>query len=431
MRVSVKSLRFSLALTVLAGFAATVSADDWPTFRGANRTAISAESGLLDHWAQDGPRLLWTAQGAGRGYASPAVSAGRIYTLGDGPSTADGDKDEYLTCFNADNGQAIWKSKTGPAWNEGKASWQGSRATPSIDGELLYVITPHGQLICAKTSDGSIAWQKDLKEDFGGKKKDQWGYSESPLVDGNLVLCTPGGEKSTVVALDKQTGELVWSCQHPGDVGAGHSSIVISHVAGRKIYVQNTGGGPIGIAADTGELKWAYDMAPPTAFIPTPIIKGDYVYSVAGYKLGGALLQQIPGTDGSISIKEIYGPQTKLGNKHGGVVLVGNHLYFGVEDQSIFKCADLMTGEVVWEKRSREGKDSTSVVVADGKLFLRYQNGVVSVAQLSPEDYEVSSWFKTPGSGDSDKPSWAHPVISNGRLILREDDAILCYEIRK
>ncbi len=405
-------------------------ADDWPTFRGADRTAVSKETNLLDSWPEGGPELVWTAKGAGRGYASPAVADGRIYTLGDGPSTAD-DQDEYMTCYSASDGTQLWKVKTGPAWNEGsKLSWQGSRSTPTVDGKNVYVITPHGELICSKTDNGEIAWRRDLKSQFQGTKKDGWGYSESPLIDGNRLVCTPGGPDATVVALDKSTGELIWKCSRPKDVGAGHSSIVISYVGGQKVYVQNTGGGPMGVAAESGKLLWSYDMKAPTAFIPSPVIKGDYVFSVAGYNLGGALLQQVPGPGGSVSIKEIYGLKPELGNKHGGVILIGDQIYAGKEDKNAIYCADMMTGNVRWEERG-SGSNSTSVISADGKLYLRYQNGVMAMAKVDPDGFKEISSFTAPGSGDSDKPSWAHPVISNGKLLLREGDSILCYDISK
>jgi outer membrane protein assembly factor BamB len=427
-----------LALAAVASPVAALHAGDWPTFRGPDRTGVSGERNLLDSWGKQGPPLLWTAKGAGSGYASPAVADGRIYTLGDAPSTA-GNEQEYLTCFSASDGQLLWQLEAGPSWNEhGKPDWNGARSTPTVDGERVYVITPFGKLICATTENGAVVWQRDLMEELGGSKKiskdgkkDSWGYSESPLIDGKQLLCTPGGPTATVVSLDKMTGELLWKCVREGDVGAGHSSIVISEVSGRKVYVQNTGGGPMGFTAD-GTLLWTYDMEPPTAFIPSPVIKDDYVFAVAGYGLGGALLQQIPGPGSSVSIKEIYGPQSNLANKHGGVILVGDRLYFDKEDRGLFQSADLMTGQLAWqEQRSKVGSGSASAVVADGKIYIRYANGAVVLANLSGNQLEEISSFTTRGSDDSTNPSWAHPVIANGQLLLREGDAILCYDISK
>lgn len=404
-------------------------ANDWPTFRGADRTAVVSDAELLDSWGEDGPALVWTARGAGRGYASPAIAKGRIYTLGDSLSTAS-DKDEYLTCFDAETGKQLWMTKTGPAWNSGKESWQGSRSTPSVDDSKVYVITPYGKLVAANANDGTIIWQRDLKEEFAGKKKDGWGYSESPLLDGELVICTPGGKDSTVVALDRNTGELVWSCSRPNDVGAGHSSVVISQVGDKKVYVQNTGCGPMGIDAESGALLWEYEAQPPTAYIPTPIIKDNYVFSVGGYGLGGALLKQVPGSNGSVSIEEVYGFNSELDNKHGGLILVGDKIYGGAGDKSIVFGADLVSGEVLWKERG-SGSGSTSVIAAGDKLIVRYQNGVVALASFGPDGFEEISTFEPPGAGDSIKPSWAHPAFANGKLFLRESDLIHCYQVSK
>ncbi len=429
--VSIRSLRLGSLLLAGAGCVGSFSAanaEDWPNFRGENRDGISSSANLMDKWPSSGPKLLFTAEGAGRGYASPAIADGRAYTLGDKVPGAD-DEDERMTCFDANTGKLIWSTKTGPAWNNGKGSWQGSRSTPAVDGDMLYVINPHGRLVAAKASNGDIVWSRDLKDDLGGKKKDSWGYSESPLIDGDNLICTPGGPKATVVALNKATGKTIWTCQREGDPGAGHSCVVISNVGGRKVYVQNTGGGPLGIDAESGQLLWDYDISPPTAFIPTPIIDGDYVYTVAGYGTGGALLRQVA-TPKGVNIEEVYGLQTELGNKHGGVIKIGDHLYFGKEDRSIVICARMDNGEVAWQERGT-GKGSIAIAAADGKIFLRYQSGEVIMAEASPSGFTALGQLKTPTSGDGDKPSWAHPVVANQRLYLREDNTIYVYSLAK
>jgi outer membrane protein assembly factor BamB len=406
------------------------SADQWPTFRGADRTAVSSEKGLLDRWGRSGPKLLWKSKGAGSGYASPAVADGKVYTIGDRPSTVSADG-QYLSCYDLNNGKQLWITKTGPAWNghPSQPAWNGARSTPTIDEDRIYSLNADGTLFCLNTK-GKILWKKSLIDDFGGSKHDSWGYSESPLVDGRLLVCTPGGASATMVALDKMTGELVWTSSRPKDVGAGHSSIVISQVNDRKVYVQNTGGGPMGVDAETGQLLWDYDIPAPVAFIPTPIIKDDLVFTVAGYGTGGALLKQIATADGGVTVKEIYGLNRDLDNKHGGLILVGDHLYGGRQDRNQLFCADLLTGEVLWRERG-SGSGSTSVIAADGKLFVRFQDGKVALAKISTEGYEEISSFQTPGSGTGSLPSWAHPVIVDGKLLLREDDAILCYQIKR
>lgn len=413
------------SLLVLGVSASNILAENWPTFRGADRTSV-AKGQYLTEWPAGGPKLLWQTKGAGRGYASLAIVDGKIYTLGDNLSTAGNDKDEYLTCFDA-SGKPLWKSKTGPAWNEGSPDWQGSRSTPTVDGGLVYVITPHGVLVACDAATGAEKWRKDLKKEFGGKKADSWGYSESPLLDGENLICTPGGTENTMVALNKKTGELVWKSARPEDIGAGHSSIVISTVGGTKVYVQTTGSGALGVSAKTGKLLWSYPIAKTTAVIPTPIVKGDYVFFSAGYGRGGALLQQV-GSGESITMKEIYGLNKELGNKHGGVVLIGDYLYGDSDDQGMPFCAEFMTGKQVWKSR---GSGSRSAVVIGGgdRIYVRFQNGVLALAEATPKGYEEKGSFQIPGSEGS--PSWSHPVILDGKLYLREGDAILCYDISK
>jgi len=401
--------------------------DSWPTFRGPARTAVAPDTGLLTEWPKDGPKLLWQVDGAGRGYASTAIADGKLYTLGDGSSTAP-DADEYLMCFNLEDGKPLWKTKTGAPWNEGKPTWQSSRSTPTVDGEQVYVITPTGKLICCATADGKELWTKDLKGDFGGSKADIWGYSESVLVDGDRLVCTPGGEKNTMVALSKATGELIWTTSRAGDRGAGHASIVISDVGGTKVYVTTTGSGALGVRAQDGKLLWTYDIEKTTSVIPTPIVRGDLVFFTAGYGRGGALLRQVAGEEDAIKVDAIYPVKPDLANKHGGVVLVGDHLYGDSDDKGLPFCAELMTGNVVWKGRG-SGRNSACVAAADGHIYIRYQDGMMTLVKADPEKFQEVGSFQVPGSGD--RPSWAHPVILDGKMYLREGDKILCYDVRK
>ena len=402
-------------------------ADSWPTFRGPQRSAVAPDKGLLTEWPEDGPKLVWKAEGAGRGYSSLAIVGDRVYTLGDAPSTAN-DKDEYLTCFSRKDGKPLWKTKVGEAWNEGQPNWQSSRSTPTVDGNRVYVLTPHGVLVCCKTSGGEELWRKDLKKDFEGTKADGWGYSESVTIDGDKLICTPGGPKNTMVALDKATGEMKWSCSRPEDRGAGHASIVITTVGGTRVYVQSTGSGAMGVRANDGKLLWTFDIDKTVAVIPTPVVRGDLVFFVAGYGRGGALLKQVPGADGAVAMEVVYPLKPELSDKHGGVVLVGDYLYGDSEDRGILWCADLMTGEVKWKSRGA-GKDSASTVAADDHLYVNYADGTMSLVKASPESFQEVSHFTLPGSGE--RPSWAHPVILDGKLYVREGDVINCFDVRK
>ncbi len=419
-----QNLLLTLAACLICTFTAASSlADDWPTFRGANRTGVAPDTNLLEKWPADGPKLVWETEGAGRGYADVSIAGDRFYTLGDGLSTVD-DKDEYLTCFDLADGKQIWRHKTGPAWTKGMGTWQSSRGTPTVDGNRVYVLTPQGVLHCVST-DGEGQWKIDLKKKFGGKKAESWGYSESILIDGDNLICTPGGPKNTMVALNKKTGEQVWSCSRAGDRGAGHASIVISEVGSTRVYVQTTGSGAMGVRAGDGELMWTYDIARTTAVIPTPIVREDLVFFAAGYKRGGALLRQSEEGDG-VKVEEVYALKTGLANKHGGIVLIGDFLYGDSDDKGIPFCADLMTGEIKWKSRGA-GKRSVSVTGADGHLYFRYSDGMMTLVKADPESFQEVSSFKVPGSGG--RPSWSHPVILDGRLYLREGDKVLCYSI--
>jgi outer membrane protein assembly factor BamB len=416
---------FALLCLLTPGWlhAATPTAP-WPTFRGPDRTAVSSEAGLSERWPESGPPLLWQASGAGRGYSSLAIAGGRLFTLGDGPSTKE-DKDEYLLAFNQADGQPLWSTKIGPAWNSGQDNWQGSRSTPTVDGDRIYALSPHGALVACESATGQELWRKDLKKDFGGKKGDGWGYGESVLIDGEKLVCMPGGEKSTMLALNKRTGELVWSAVREDDRGAGHASIVIATIGVTRVYVTTTASGALGVRASDGKLLWTYD-AKATSVIPTPIIRDDLVFFTAGYGCGGALLRQVP-TGSAIDVEEIYPLKRELGNKHGGLVLVGDYLYGDSEDKGTPFCADFMTGEVKWQQRG-PGRGSASLVAADGSLYLRFADGTVVLAKAAPDAFHELGKFKLPAGAD--RPNWSHPVIAEGQLYLRADDYLFCYDLR-
>ena len=248
------------------------------------------------------------------------------------------------------------------------------------------------------------------------------------LVDGDKVVCTPGGPEHTMVALDKLTGDTLWTTARAEDRGAGHASIVIAKVGGTRVYVQSTGSGRMGVRADDGKLLWTYDIEQTTAVAPTPIVRGDLVFFAAGYGRGGALLKQVPGEDGEVKIEEVYPLNRELANKHGGVVLVGDYLLWRFRRPGHPLCAELMTGEVKWKTRG-PARARPASVAADGHLYVRYADGTMTLVKASPEGFERGRQLQMPGSGD--RPSWAHPVVFDGKLYLREGDKLLCYELRK
>jgi outer membrane protein assembly factor BamB len=409
------------ALESNAAAASAVASGDWPQWRGPNRDAVSKEIGLLSDWPEAGPPLLWTASGLGRGMSSVAVADERIYTMGKR------DKGVCLIALAAENGDEIWST---PFPGSGEPN-----GTPTVDGERVLAINYDGALVCAETATGRIAWQKHCVSDFGGEAPN-WGYSESPLVDGELVVCTPGAEDALIVALNKATGETVWKTQAPAEMegrghgGAGYSSIVIGHGARIRQYVQLVGDGLIGVATQDGKPLWGYDrIANGVANIPTPIVHEDYIFTATGYGAGAALLRLEPSERG-VKVNEVYfHAGSKVQNHHGGMVLVGKHVYLGHgHNQGLPMCVELLTGKIVWGPVRGPGSESAAVLYADGHLYFRYQNAVMALIEATPEAYRLKASFTLPSHlGDS----WPHPVISDGRLYLRDQDVLMCYDLRE
>jgi outer membrane protein assembly factor BamB len=398
-----------------AGEARIVTQADWPQFRGPDRTGLSRDIGLLKEWPKDGPPLVWKVEGIGIGYSSVSMENDKIFTMGDLKDAS------YVFALDRATGNMLWSTKVGkPGGN-----YAGTRCTPTLDGELLYAIGQFGDLVCLETATGKEHWRKNLPKDFGGQSGG-WNYTESPLVDGNKLVCTPGGKNATMVALDKKTGELIWRCGVPEGDRAGYSSMVIADVGGIRQYVQLMAGGVYGIAANDGRFLWKYDRyARNTANVPTPIVRGDLIFVTAGYGKAGALLKLISNGD-TFEVTEIY-ENRELTNRHGGVLLIGDHLY-GDRDQGGFPfCAEFLTGKVVWPRRERsQGRGSAAITYADGHLYIRYDNGYVVLVEATPKGYAEKSIFKIP---NSEQQSWSHPVVVGGRLYLREKDTLWCYDV--
>jgi outer membrane protein assembly factor BamB len=301
-----------------------------------------------------------------------------------------------------------------------------------VDGNLVFAIGQFGDLVCI-TTDGTEVWRKDFGKDFKGRSGG-WNFTESPLVDGDKLVCTPGGSEATMVALNKKTGEVIWKGVVPGGDTAGYSSIVIATVGGVRQYVQLMANGVSAFSAKDGKFLWRYGdrgdrFAGNTANIPTPIVRGDLVFCCAGYGRGGGLVR-LSAAGGSVKPTEVYFIQG-LNSRHGGVVLVGNYLYGDRDDSGNPYCADFKSGKIVpaWGKRGNtEGRGSVAVTYADGHLYFRYQNGVVALVEATPAGYKEKSSFKIPNVRE---PSWPHPVVIGGRLYLREQDSLYCYDVKQ
>jgi outer membrane protein assembly factor BamB len=405
---------FPVALALLVGTAAGRAAD-WPQFRGPNRDNVSADTGLLKTWPKDGPPLAWQAKGLGGGYSSLSVAGDCIYTIGN-----KGDK-SLVIALERDGGKIVWSEEVGP-----KGDSLG--CTPTVDGERVYALGQQGDLVCLETKGGKRVWHRNLVKDFGGACG-SWQYCESPLVDGDRVIVTPGGKDATMVALDKKTGESAWKCAIPTrHTEAGYASVVIATVGGVKQYVQLFNGGVVGVGTD-GRFLWKYErLGPNTANVPTPVVLKDQVLAVAGYGKGGALLQlKADGKD--VTAEEVYFKR-ELTNKHGDVVVVGDYVYGDTDDEGLPYCIEVKTGKRMWQRDPKQGHGggSVSVTYADGRLYFHYQDGVVALVEASPDGYKEVGSFKVPKTNG---PAWAHPVVVGGKLYLREGDTLYCYDVRE
>lgn len=416
-------------VSILSYAPAHAATADWPQWRGPNRDAISSETGLLKTWPTNGPPLLWKTTGLGGGFSSVAIVGDRLYTLGNRRGKDGGGT--HLLALQLADGKPIWATAF-PA-GEGKAG--SPNGTPTIDGELAYAISLNGTLVCARTTTGEIVWSKNFSKDFEGGMMSGWGFSESPLVDGDKLIVTPGGTKSTIVALNKKNGELLWKCP-VGDVGgrgkdgSAYTGAVVSEGAGVRQYIQLLGRGVVGVRASDGKLLWSYNrVANGTANIPTPLVKGDYVFCSTGYGTGGGLLKLVPSGDQGVNAEEVYFLNAKdFQNHHGGMILVGDHLYAGHGHNNGFPiCLELKTGKVAWGKDRGPGTGSAAILYADGHLYFRYENAVLALIEATPEGYREKGAFELASKNGK---SWSHPVIHKGLLYLRDQDNLLCYDVR-
>ena len=423
-----KRLRSLLAfsvVTMVAG-ASTGAQPAWPQWHGPKRDNVSTETGLLRQWGPNGPALAWQASGLGLGFSSLAITNGRIFTMGDHGA------EQFIEALDAQSGKMVWKTKVGPSHED---EYGGPRSTPTVDGALLYAVGTEGDLVCLETATGKEVWRRSLSKDFGGRMMSDWKFSESPLVDGDRVIVTPGAREATLVALDKKTGKEVWRTATPelgpgGRDGAAYSSVVISNGAGVKQYVQLLGRGVIGVRASDGKFLWNYNrVANQVANIATPLVSGDYVFASTGYQTGAAMLKLAKSGEG-VSATEAYWLDGKtFQNHHGGYVLVGQHIYGGHgHRRGAPICIDMVSGKIVWggEGTRNEGTGSAAVTTADNLLFFRYEDGTMMLIEATPKGYEPKGHFKIPGVS---RPSWSHPVVLGGKLYLREDDKLLVYNV--
>lgn len=431
----IPSARFMGVAVIVAALVASApgltarAGGNWPQWRGPHRDGVSTDVNLLQSWPPAGPPKLWVASGLGEGFSSVSIFGGRIFTMGD---RRDG---QYVVGLSETNGQQIWAIRVGGRHDD---EYGGPRGTPTIDGDLLYAIDTDGDIVCLETATGKEHWRHSMPRDFGGRMMSSWMFSESPLVDGDRVIVTPGGRSAAMVALDKKTGKEVWRATVPalgsnGTDGAGYSSIMISNGGGVKQYVQLMGRGLVGIRAEDGVFLWGYNrVANVTANISTPIIKDDLVFDSTSYGAGAVLLQLSADGPGKVKATERYFLNGNiLQNHHGGFVLLDGVLYGGHGQSNGFPVAlEMATGKMLWPQVRGAGAGSAAVTAADGRLYFRYQDGTMALIAADPKQYQVISTFKIPNA-TPDHPSWSHPVITDGKLYLREQDFLNVYSIKR
>ena len=529
-----------LAISLLSMHMGTSNGDDWPQWQGPNRNAISSETGLLKEWPAQGPALAWRVENLGGGDSAPAVVDGKLF----GMSNRDGK--EIVWAISEEDGSPIWSTPLGDAVEQRmRQSKEGPGGTPTVDGDHLYVIGMGGRVACLQRSNGSLVWERQLTTDFGGKVP-PWSYRESALVDGDRVICTPGGPEAIMVALNKKTGETLWTSrtsaaadqapnapgtlggrkpqgglqplapsalrpgalrpgalqprdlqpgglqpqkigqddgvierggsfvqpqtappprdpdapkseaggrppqrgngQRPGGAGfgnrggggrfgrggsrpgAGYSSAIAIDFEGQRQYVQLTAKSLIGVAADTGQILWQYD-APANAMginCSTPIYQDGILFAASAYGNGGGAIKLKKQNDGSYDFEELYFTSS-MQNHHGGMIVIDGALYGanGGNGGGMMTGIDFQTGDVLWKERKGP---KGAVAYADERLYLRSEEGPIVLVEPSKDGYLERGRFDQPDRSSS--KAWAHPVIANGKLYIRDQNLLLCYDIQ-
>ena len=380
---------------------------DWPQWHGPERTNISRETGLLKKWPAQGPKLLWTARGLGNGYGTVAIKGSRIYVQG----TKDGRS--VVFALERANGLPVWHAPLGPALDQDRGP--GPRSTPTVDGDLIYAMNENGDLACMG-ADGRGVWKKSIR-DFSGRNPN-WHISESPLIDGQKLIFTPGGERNGMVAVDKTSGRDIWVCRELNDA-PGYASCIVANVGGVRTIMNLTARAGVGVRANDGKLLWHYEApANRVANCTTPVFHDNKVFYTSAYGTGAGLLGLEPQGD-TVATREIYFTRD-MQNHHGGVLLHNGHIY-GFSN-AILTCLDFATGAVKWRDRS-VGKGS--LTYADGNLYVLSENNTAALVPASPDRYVEEGRFEIEDQG---RPSWAHPVVCGGRLYIRNQGYLNCYD---
>ncbi|HET8548685.1 MAG TPA: PQQ-binding-like beta-propeller repeat protein [Bryobacteraceae bacterium] len=407
--MNVITRRHFISALAFTAAAQSRSEPDWPQWRGADRSNVSRETGLLKQWPANGPKLLWSARGLGNGYGTVSIKGSRIYVQGTK------DRQSVVFALNRANGQPVWHVPLGTALDQDRGP--GPRSTPTVDGDFICAMSENGDVVCFRAEDGRGIWKKNIR-DFSGRNPN-WLISESPLVDGQKLIFTPGGERNGMVAVDKSTGRDLWVCRELNDA-PGYASCIVADVGGVRTIMNLTSRAGVGVRASDGKLFWRYEApANRIANCTTPVFHDNKVFYTSAYGTGGGLLALEPQA-GGISTREVYFTRD-MQNHHGGVLLYNGHLY-GFSN-AILTCLDFGSGAVKWRDRS-VGKGS--LTCADGNLYILSENNVLALAAASPDRYVEKGRVDIEDQG---RPSWAHPVVCGGRLYVRNQGYLNCYNV--
>lgn len=396
----------------------------WPQFHGPKRDNLSTETGLLNKWPEGGPKLVWTARGIGFGFAGVSIADGSIYTSGN----VDGKT--IITALDME-GKIRWQVANGKAWETPKG---GSRATPTVDAERLYHKNPYGDVVCLQAKTGKKIWGLNILEEFHSRNI-TWAVSESLLIDGEHVICCPGGPETAVVALDKGTGRTVWKSPSSGDL-AGYASPILAECQGLRMILTLTAKAMIGVNADNGDLLWRVaHVTPFDETITSPIYHAGQIF-VSTRSTGSVMYKlRVAGDKASKPESEVepLWRSRELDNQHGGVLLLDGHLYGAAltANNGNWVCLNWQTGQKTYAER---GVGHGCLTCADGMLYTLSERSMMGLVKATPDGHEVVSQFRIPAGGHyvgKDGPSWAHPVVCGGRLYVRHGDFLYAYDVRQ
>ncbi len=408
--------RAGLAVLLLGSGALTVrgvEVKEWHQWRGPNRDAVSGDTGLLREWPAGGPKLAWKAMGLGGGFSGVSFWGDRIFTMGD---REDG---SYVLALGRGDGKVLWLTKVGRAGGNDPQR-PGTRCTPATDGSLVVALGQYGELVCMDAATGKEICAKSYVDDLGGTVP-RWNFSESPLLDGDRVICLPSGPRGFMAVLKKATGDLIWQSKEVDDK-ADYSSAIVAEIGGVRQVIAVSDLQVMGVAASDGKVLWRA-ARPARNVIPTPIYRDSIVFISSGYNAGCHGFR-IAAENGVFKAEPIYA-DPKIANQHGGSILVGDHVYTSIDAGGLLTCLEFKTGKVVWQDKC-VGK--ASLGYADGLLVARSENGPVALVEATPAGYKEKGRFDQPDR--SKYNSWPHPVIAGGRLYLRDQDVLLCYELK-